>query len=169
MTFLVNYVYIFLVHFPLASKAPTDASLLLEAAMVVVPMFSWALGSYLVTAIMSGESRFSEVLTATSYALVPYIALTPVLGLMSNVLGFSEQGSYQFIKFLTLFWVVLLLLMALKRLNDYSLSKAIGVALLSVIAVIIMWAVCLLMFSLTVQLIFFFTGFGGEINLKFFL
>ena len=43
-----------------------------------------------------------------------------------------------------------------------------GVAVLSAAAVIVLWAVCLLLFSLTVQFVTFFTGIGGEIQLKFF-
>ena len=64
--------------------------------------------------------------------------------------------------------IALLLLLALQRLNDYSLKKTVGVAVLSAAAVIVLWAVCLLLFSLTVQFVTFFTGIGGEIQLKFF-
>ena len=164
LAFLVNYAYIFLVHFPLESKNPADASLLLEAAMVIVPLFSWVVGSYLMTAITSGESTFLESLVASAYALVPYIVLTPLMALSSNLLGSGEAGVYRALRVIVLLWVLLLLLLALQRLNDYSLKKTVGVAVLSAAAVI----VCLLLFSLTVQFVTFFTGIGGEIQLKFF-
>ena len=168
LAFLVNYAYIFLVHFPLESKNPADASLLLEAAMVSVPLFSWVVGSYLMTAITSGESTFLESLVASAYALVPYIVLTPLMALSSNLLGSGEAGVYRALRVIVLLWVLLLLLLALQRLNDYSLKKTVGVAVLSAAAVIVLWAVCLLLFSLTVQFVTFFTGIGGEIQLKFF-
>ena len=136
--------------------------------MVVVPLFSWVVGSYLMTAITSGESTFLEILIASAYALVPYIVITPVLALVSNLLGSGEAGVYQALRTITLLWVILLLLLALQRLNDYSIKKTVGVAVLSVAAVIVMWAVCLLLFSLTVQFVTFFTGIGEEINLKYF-
>ncbi len=136
--------------------------------MVIVPLFSWVVGSYLMTAITSGESTFLESLVASAYALVPYIVLTPLMALSSNLLGSGEAGVYRALRVIVLLWVLLLLLLALQRLNDYSLKKTVGVAVLSAAAVIVLWAVCLLLFSLTVQFVTFFTGIGGEIQLKFF-
>lgn len=77
LAFLVNYAYIFLVHFPLESKNPADASLLLEAAMVIVPLFSWVVGSYLMTAITSGESTFLESLSPPPMRWCPILCSPP--------------------------------------------------------------------------------------------
>lgn len=90
------------------------------------------------------------------------------MALSSNLLGSGEAGVYRALRVIVLLWVLLLLLLALQRLNDYSLKKTVGVAVLSAAAVIVLWAVCLLLFSLTVQFVTFFTGIGGEIQLKFF-
>lgn len=169
LAFLANYAYIFVVHFPLSEKSIVDANVLMEAAMVIVPLFSWVVCSYAMTSISSGESTFRENLAASGYCLVPYIVLTPLLGLFSNLLSLQEAGIFSFLRIAVLLWTILLLLVCLKHMNDYTLMKTARTAVLSVLAVIVMWAVCLLTFSLTIQVVVFFTGIGEEINLKYFV
>ena len=65
----VNYLYIFIVHFPLSGKQPVEANVALELAMVTVPLFTFTVASYAVTAILNGESRFTELVTAYAYSL----------------------------------------------------------------------------------------------------
>ena len=163
---IVNYVYIFIVHFPLSQRNTIDANLGLELAMVVVPLLTWAIASYLITAIMSGESFFVELLTAYSYSLVPYILLTPILGVISNILSFEQIGVYFFFKYVSLLWSLFLMFLALRCLNDYSFPKTILVTALSVVAMLVIWAVVLLLFSLTIQFFTFFTDVYNEVVLK---
>lgn len=169
LAFLVNYLYVFIVHFPLSDKKPIDTSLILEAALVVLPLISWVVCSYAMTAIMSGESTFKENFTASGYCLVPYIILTPLLGILSNIFEIGEAGVYGFFKNAALIWVVILLFVCLKHMNDYTIRKTIAVAILSIIAIAIVWAVFLLLFSLTIQFIYFFTGIYEEISFKYFI
>lgn len=164
---LVNYIYIFIVHFPISEKKAVDANIALEFAMVAVPLFTFTVASYAVTAIINGESRFTELLTAYAYALTPYIVLTPVLGIVSNLLSFEQAGVYFFFKYVSLLWVIILIFIALKYLNDYTLWQTVGIVLLAVIMTVIVWAVILLLFSLTLQLVSFFTDLYREFIYKF--
>ena len=163
---LVNYVYIFMVHFPLAGKKPIDANIGLELAMVVVPLFTWTIASYAITSIINGESHLTELITAYAYALVPYILFTPILGLVSNVLSFEQAGVYYFFKYVSLLWVLFLLFLALKHLNDYTMWQTVGITVLSIIMMAVIWAVLLLLASLTLQLIKFFVDIYKEISFK---
>lgn len=164
---LVNYAYIFMVHFPLAEKKGINANIGLELAMVVVPLFTWSIASYAITAIINGESHFTELLTAYAYALVPYIVLTPILGTISNILSYEQAGVYYFFKYVSLLWVLLLLFLALKYLNDYTVWQTVGISLLSLLMMVVVWAVILLLASLTLQLLTFFTDVYKEIIYKF--
>lgn len=159
---LVNYLYIFIVHFPLSGKKVTDANIALELAVVVVPLFTFSVASYAVTAIINGESRFTEMLTAHAYSLTPYIILTPLLGVVSNLISFEQAGVYFFFKYVSLLWVFLLIFLSIKYLNDYTVPQTLGIVVLSVIMTVIVWAVLLLLFSLTLQLFSFFTDLYHE-------
>jgi len=166
LAFVLNYGYIFAVHFPLSTQNPVDANLLLEAAMVVIPLFSWVVGSYLITSIMSGESGFFDVFVSSSYCLTPYIVLMPAVALLSQILSTKEAMVFNTLRGFVILWMLILLLAALQRLNDYSAAKTVIVAILSVAAIVIIWAICLLILSLTVQLVFFFTGIMQEFKFK---
>ena len=166
MAFLVNYLYIFLAHFPLATRDPMEASLWMEAALVIVPLFSWVVCSYAMTSIKNGESTFREVFTASGYCLIPYIVLTPLLGVLSHVLALGEAALFDALRLAALLWVLALLFIVMKRMNDYGFLRTLWISLLSVIAVIVAWAVCLLAFSLSIQVIYFFAGLGEEIGFK---
>lgn len=166
-TIIVNYTYIFFAHYSLNTKQPNDANILLEAALVLVPFLSFTVASYFMSSIMSGESKFTEQMLVYSYALVPYIILKPLIGLLSNVLCFNEKGLYDLLLVVALGWTLILIFTALKRLNDYTLGRAVAVTLLAILMVVIMWAVILLIASLTIQTTSFFSGIFEEFVMKY--
>lgn len=167
VTIIVNYAYIFFAHYSLNSKQPSDANILLEAAIILVPFFSFTVASYFMSSIMSGESKFTEQMLVYSYALVPYIILKPLIGLLSNILCFNEKGLYDLLLIVALGWTLLLIFTALKRLNDYTLGRAVAVTLLAILMVVIMWAIILLIASLTIQTTSFFSGIFEEFVMKY--
>lgn len=169
LAFLANYSYIFIVNFQLASKEPIDANILLELALVVLPLLSWTVASFAMSSIMNGESRLLEITHATAYCLVPQILLTPLLAIFSNLLSTAESGIYQALRGFVTLWLIILLFLGLKRLNDYSFWKNVLVALISLLAIMVMWAVIVLLFALTIQLFNFVGGVAKEISLKYFL
>ncbi len=67
LSILMNYVCIFFTHYSMGSRTPTDANFLLEAALVIIPLLSWTVAAYAMSAILNGESRFCELLTVSSY------------------------------------------------------------------------------------------------------
>ena len=69
----VRIIEIFAVHFPLATVDPREANLIAETSRMLLPIVTWVLASYAITAIMDGESLFREALTAAGYAMLPYI------------------------------------------------------------------------------------------------
>lgn len=166
-TIAVNYTYIFYAHYSLGSKQPEDANILLEAALVLIPFLSFTVAAYFMSSIMNGESKFKEQLLCYSYALVPYIILKPLIGALSNVLCYNERGLYGLLGTVALGWSLILIFTALKRLNDYSFGRAIGVTVLALIMVVILWAVILLLASLTIQTGSFFSGIFEEFSMKY--
>ena len=166
-TVLVNYTYIFYAHYSLNSKQPVDANILLEFALVLVPFFSFTVASYFMSSIMNGESKFTEQLLAYSYTLVPYILIKPLIGLLSNVMCFNEKGLYDLLLTVALGWTLILIFTTLKRLNDYTLGRAVAVSLLAILMVVIMWAVILLLVSLTIQTTSFFSSIFEEFVMKY--
>ena len=167
ITVIVNYVCIYFTHYSLGGRQAVDANILLEMAVIVLPLVSWSIASYAMTAIMNGETHFGEVLTASSYALTPYIILKPIITLLSNVMGYTERGLYNTLQVIAVLWVLVLLFIAFKQLNDYTFGQAVGTALVSVFAMAVMWAVILLVCALVLQLFTFLKSAYVEFSLKY--
>lgn len=149
---LSNYLYSFTVHFPLATKNYESINFVLEAAVFAVPLFSWVVCSYAMTALINGESTFAEQFTVSAFCTVPYTAFTLISIIASQFMSTEEAGFFSVIRYAGLIWMVILLFVSLIILNDYSISEAFGVTLLSLLAIVILWAVMILFYALTVQL-----------------
>lgn len=149
-------------HYPLSSIG-RHANLFFECAKLFVPLFSWAVASYLMTTIMSGEMMFRESMLAASYALVPYILLTVPLTLLSRIMDGNQQGMFATLEGLTLGWVVLLIVISLKVMNHFSGGKTVAVIFLSLFTVAILWVSVALIYTICAQ----FVGFLKEVMIEF--
>lgn len=158
--------YAFTVHFPLTNKSPQNISVLLEIAVLTVPLLSWVICSYLMTSLIDGESTIKDQFAVSCYCTVPYTLVTLVSIVISQFMSLQEEGIFNAVKGAALIWMMLLLFVSLMVLNDYSISKTLGITLLSLIAIVILWAVLILLFSLTVQLFSLVFNFIREVQLK---
>ncbi len=147
----VRFIYIYIAHYPLSSLNASDANFWFEIMKFIIPIFTWVVAGYLVTTILSGEAFFGEMFTATAYSMMPYILFTIPLGLSSHIMARSEAGFYNTLHVIKWVWVLLLFIISVKTLHNYSLRKTIGLCMLIVLAMLLIWAVALLVFALTSQ------------------
>ena len=164
---LSNYLYNFMVHFPLATKNHDSINIILETAIFAVPLFSWVVCSYAMTALLDGESKFSDQLTVSSFCTVPYTFFTLLSIVVSQFMSTEEAGLFGVIRYAGLIWMVILLFVSLIVLNDYSISKALGISMLSILSIVVLWAVLILLYALTVQLFSLVFNLVKEIRFKF--
>lgn len=164
---LVRVFYVFVVHYPLQDASLEDINIFFELAKLLGPVLSWAIASYMITSILDGETTIKETLVSTAYSLVPYIVFTPLIALASHVLSLSDGGLYGTMQGCIYVWMIIYLMIAFQRLNDYSFYKTLGVGLLSLIFMILLWALLLLFVALSVQAYHFFEVIYKEISLKY--
>ncbi|MHB8962920.1 MAG: YIP1 family protein [Saccharofermentanales bacterium] len=151
LTLAVKLSSIYVVHFPLASVLPQDANLLIEAAFILIPILSWTLSVYGITTILGGEMKIGEAMTVNAYSLLPYILFTLPLAGLSNLLSSSSQYLFQSLNAAVLVWVVILLITAVKEMNSYTVGQTAGICILGLIGVALIWSICLLLATLTIQ------------------
>ncbi len=168
LVFGVRIIEIYVVHFPLAAIDPVDASLLLEVVRFFVPLATWVVASFAVTAILGGEALPSEILLATAYSMVPYILMTPVIAVFSRVLSRSELALYTALNVAMWVWVGLLFLTGVRTLHGYSVRKTLAITLLTIVTMALIWAVLILMYALTGNLRAFAEGILREAWVTFF-
>ena len=162
---LSQFAYIYFVHYPLSSIRPKDANLVLEIVKVLLPILTWVVASYAVTTILDGESHFGEIFKSTSLCTVPFTLITLTATALSRILSIEEEGLFILLQSLAIAWMVILIWISLKTGNDYSFGKSLIVTFISLIAMVIIWALCLLLFALTSQLFSLFSGLYLEIKM----
>jgi hypothetical protein len=154
---------IYVTHFPLAKIQPRDASIVLEAVKLVLPILTWVLASYAMTTIIDGETLLRETLLAVAYSMLPYILFTIPVTLLSLVLEKGQQGLFGSLNFIIWGWVILLFFINLKVMNNYTVRKTILIGLLGIFTMILVWATVALFFAISSQ----FFNFIKEVLLEF--
>lgn len=152
---VMRYLTILLTHRPLQPMDISDTDLFLQIAVLVVPPLTYAVSSYGVTSVMQGETEFKCIFITTAYCYVPYLLLNPISILLSRVLTLEEAALYNGITVIMNVWIIVLLFVALLQMNTYSFGKTVGVALLSVIGIVLVWVVLLLAFAFVFQIVMF--------------
>lgn len=149
----VRILSIYGTHYPLASVSVRKANLLLECGKLFVPVLTWVLASYMMTTILDGETLFTETLLFSSYALVPYIVFTPILTLASRIMEGGQLGLYATMEGIILGWVVMLMILALKEMNGYTVGKTVLMIGLSLFTMVMIWAMVILLFTIASQFV----------------
>lgn len=108
--------------------------------------------NYLIATLSSGEGWFKDVLIGTAYALVPYIILTVPIILLSHVLTLNESFIYTTLLAIRDGWVIVLLLLMIFEIHNFSVGELIKNVLLTIFTMIIIVAVLLLVYLLVLQM-----------------
>lgn len=154
---IVQIISIYGTHYPLAAVDVREANIIFECAKIFLPVVTWGIASYAMTTIMSGETKFLESMLAISYSMLPFLIITPLLTLLSNILEIGQSGLYYGIFGAMLFWIVSLFVVSLKEMNHFSIGKTALITVLSIISMLLLWAIVALLFSLSMQFITFIT------------
>ncbi len=162
---VVRIASIYLTHFPMSAQTPENTNLAESVLGLIVPLFSFMGGIYLVTSIRDGETTFYETLLAVSYSLLPYILLGLPLALFTRLMSANEMSLYQTVQFAILLWCGILLFYSIMHMNSYTFAQTVFNCLLAVFAVLFIWAVLVLLFILSEKLIDFFAEVINEYRL----
>lgn len=165
--FCVRIMQIYCTHYPLASVRTWEANIVVEIGKFVVPIVSWILGNYAVTSLLDGEAMARELYLSTNLCLMPYIVFMPIIIGLSHFMSSEDAGVYNFLITAVLVWVVVLLFLQTMHLNDYTLGKTVGVVFLSLVAIVIIWVIAILLFSLAKQFIDFIYGIYREFKINY--
>lgn len=157
---------IFVTHYPLASVDTRNANLFMECSVMIVPIISWVIASYAMTTILGGEVLLRECLMACCYSLLPYIIVHIPLTIATRVMDSGQAGMYDSINTFSLLFVLLLLFVNLKEMNNYSLPKTLGIILLSLFTMVLLWAAVSLVFALSMRFVSFVSEVYQEINFR---
>ena len=85
------------------------------------------------------------------YALGPYLIIKIAIVLLSNVITFNEIFLVQFSNFCLYSWIGVLLFLAIKEVNDYSVKETAKVIFLTIFFALIVVLLIFVLYVLTTQ------------------
>ena len=165
LTVAVRFVYMNVVHYPMADVDLRDASYALEALKFLLPFVTFAVASYAVTAIMDGEVEFKELFFAQALCFAPYVFFTLPMGAISHILTANDANIYSAVQSITWIWILILFFQTIRVMNRYSVKKTIGVTVISLLTVLLIWIVAFLIIVLWNQIGLFVTDILVELGI----
>jgi hypothetical protein len=97
--------------------------------------------------INDGEGKLKEIYCSFVYGFGPYICFMPFIFLLSHVITDNERFFVDFGRLFMLAWIGVLVFIAVKEINDYSVGETVKIILLTLFTILI---VCLLAFIIYV-------------------
>lgn len=109
-----------------------EANISVEMLRIILPWLLWTLANYGVSALFDGEGTLRGVVRTTAYCLAPYIVFAVPISLVGYVLTARERGLYESLWSVVFYWVLILLVMQLSTVHNYSGGRTVRVGVLAV-------------------------------------
>lgn len=133
----------------------TDMNIIVQFAMVLLPLVLWTVGNWAITTLMDGEGSMKDIFMTTSYALTPLILFNVPMLVFSNVLLLEEMTLYTLLDIISIVWVVFLIIVGIMTVHQFSMGKTIVTVLLAIVSMAVLIAIGLLLISLVQQMVNF--------------
>lgn len=135
---------------------------------VVVVVFAFAvICNYLVCTINDGEGTVKQIYCSFVYCLTPYFFLQPIVFVLSHVLTYNEYFLIQFVNILMYVWIVILIVLAIKEINNYTMKETAKVIFLTFFTALIGALLIFIIYVLWMQVFDFISAICGEAVYRF--
>lgn len=138
----------------------------MEIAYIIVPMLLWNAANYLIATISYGEGSLRHVIIGSAYSLFPYALFTLPIALLSNVLTLNEEFIFTFSNQLILFWTLLMLVIMVKEIHNYSFSETVRNILATLFTMAMFMLTAYILYVLFNQLYEFILAIIQEVGLR---
>lgn len=135
---------------------PRTVNSLTELLAVLMLYLLFCIGNWSITCLMGGEGRFKDILIAVGYGLLPMIlAYIPAI-IISHGLAANEEAFYGIIIGIGTAYSVILVLVGIMTVHNFSLTKTLGTLLLTFVAIFIIIFIAVMLTDLVTQVFNFF-------------
>lgn len=126
----------------------------------------FCVGNWSVTCLMEGEGRLKDIIIATGYSMLPMVLVYIPMTLFSHMIAQNEEAFYFLILTVSMIYFVLMTLIGIMTVHNYTLGKTLVTIALTFVAMFIIIFLGLLLSSLMGQIIAFFKSIYNEIMLR---
>jgi hypothetical protein len=134
-----------------------------ELIAVFLLYFLLCAGNWSVTCLMEGEGRMKDILTAVGYAFLPLVLIILPATVFSQFVGAYEEVFYYIIIAFGVCWTLVLLLIGIMTIHNYTLGKTLFTMLLTFLAMLIIIFLAALLLDLVNQIYRFFYSIYTEL------
>lgn len=142
---------------------PRTVNLPAELAGVILLYLILCVGNWSVTCLMDGEGRFKDILIAAGYALFPMMAATAAATTVSHLVAENEEAFYTLLIGLGTAYTVIMLVIGIMQVHNYTFGKTLITLFLTVVAMLIIIFLGLLVINFITQVYSFFRGIYMEL------
>ena len=132
----------------------------------ILPYMLWVGSSWCYTSLMDGEGNLKDIFCATAVAAIPVIAVNIVLIPLSYLMTSDESNLYDFISAIGTILMLAYMFLSMMSTQQYSVLKAIGTAILTVVGMAVIAFVVILFFYLIQQVWGFISSVFSEISYR---
>ena len=137
-----------------------------EITLVVIPVVLFSLANWSVTTLAEGKGGFKDIFLVTCYSLMPLIIFQTVTPIISHLMTLNELAYLQMIDAVGYGWMLLMLVLGIQEIHEYSMGKMIKTTILTIIGAAIIVFIALLFFSLLQELGSFIYSVYREFSLR---
>lgn len=116
------------------------------------------IGNWSITCLMNGEGRLKDIVVAVGYAMLPLIVTYITATIVSQFIAENEETFYYLIMLVGTAYTVIMALIGIMQVHNYTLGKTLGTLFLTIVAMLIIIFLALLIFNLISQVVAFFNS-----------
>lgn len=137
-----------------------------ESAILVGAILLFVVANYLISSLQSGEGWFKDIYINVAYALAPLILSIIPLMVLSHVLTINELFIYTAIKSAAWVWTIVLMILVIKEVHNYTFKQLVVNLLLTVFTMLMIVLIGFLIYVLSTQLFDYIGGIIKEVILR---
>lgn len=145
---------------------PMSINSFAEILSVLVLFTLFCVGNWSITCLLNGEGRFKDIVTVTGYAMLPMILTFIPSIILSRFVVADEEAFYYILMGLGIAWFVILVLVGIMTVHNYTLGKTLLTMIFTFVAMLIIIFLAMLLYSLLSQVVSFFISIYNELMLR---
>lgn len=142
---------------------PLEVNLLTELIAVLLLYLLFCVGNWSITCLMEGEGRMKDISIAFGYAMTPMIVCFNLGTILSQFVTEDEAAFYYLVIGVGIAYGILMMLMGIMIVHNFTLGKTLLTVLLTFVAMFIIIFVVLLLADLINQVYNFFYSIYQEL------
>ena len=142
--------------FVISQPHPLSFNILFDFTLVTLAFILFCVGNWSITCLMDGKGKFIEIMRGVSYSFTPMIIVFTPATILSNAMTGAEAGFYFIVIGISVFWFIAMLFTALIIIHEFTLSRMLFTALLTILSILFIVFILGMLASLVQQMIMYF-------------